>query len=193
MTKSVLSKPMTGTSPLAHHCRCRSHQPPPATAERDTMSIPSSPNPSCGNCLSHDQPQATSRQSGQREAAAAAFDRGPQRRGGAAARSGAVRKSGPGEQGSQSAGGRGQAGAHRPWGLCQSGTWTDLRHSDGTPAAGRVSRRNLRSAGHRLAAGCSATPLQRAPHHPGALAYHVRHRQAANQPPSSDRQAGGGV
>ncbi len=188
---------MTGTSPLAHHSRRRSHQHPPATAERDTMSIPSSPNPSCGNCSSHDQPQATSRQTCQtcqtcqREAAAAAFDRGPQRRGGTPARSGAVRKSGPAEQGPQSAGGRGQAGAHRPGGLCQGGARPDFTYSDGTPALGGAGGRNLREAGHLLAVGGSATPLQRAPHHPGALAHHVRHRQAAHQPPPADRQAGG--
>ena len=182
---------MTGTSPQAHHSRRRSHQPLPATAERDTMNIPSSPNPSCGNCFSHDQPQATSRQTGQREAAAAAFDRGPQRRGGAAARSGAVRKSGPAEQGPQSAGGRGQAGADRNRCVRQSGPWADLRHPDGTPALGGAGGRNLREAGHPLAAGGSATPLQRASHHPGALAHHVRHRQTAHQPPPADRQAGG--
>ncbi len=184
---------MTGTYSLARHSRRRPHQPPPATAERDTMSIPSSLNPSCGNRSSHNQSQATSRQTCQREAAAAAFDRGPQRRGGAATRSGAFRKSGPGEQGPESAGGRGQACAHRPGGLCQGGARPDFRYSDGTPDPGSAGDRNLRAAGHPLAAGGCATPLQRAAHHPGALAHHVRHRQTAHQPPSADRQAGGGV
>ena len=176
---------------MAHHSRRMPHQTAPATAERDTMSMPSSPNPSCGKRSSHNQPQATSCKTGQREAAAAAFDRGPQRRGGAAAGSGAVWKPGPGEQGPQSAGGRGQAGAHRPGGLCQGGARPDLTSSYGTPALGGAGGRNLREAGHSLAAGGSATPLQRAAYHPGALAHHVRHRQTAHQPPPADRQAGG--
>ena len=184
---------MTGSSSLAHHSRRRSHQPQPATAERDTMSIPSRPNPSCGNCSSHDQPRATSRQTCQREAAAAAFDCGPQRRGGAAARPGAFRKSGPGEQSPEPTGGRGQAGADRNRCVRQSGPWADLRHPDGTPALGGAGGRNLRAAGHPLAAGVSAAPLQRASHHPGALAHHVRHRQTAHQPSPADRQAGGGL
>lgn len=182
---------MTGTNSLAHHSRRRTHQPQPATADRDTMSISSSLNPSCGNCSSHDPPQATSRQTCQREAATAAFDRGPQRRGGAAARSGAFRQPGPAEQGPESAGGRGQAGAHRPGGLCQGGARPDFPHSDGTPTLGGAGGRNLRAAGHPLAARGSATPLQRAAHHPGALAHHIRHRQTAHQPPPADRQAGG--
>lgn len=184
---------MTGSSSRAHHSRRRLRTDSPATAERDTMSIPSTLNPSCGKCSSHDQPQATSRQAGQREAAAAAFDRGPQRRGGAAARPGAIRKSGPGEQSPEPTGGRRQAGADRHGRVRQSGPWADLRHPDGAPAAGRVGRRNLRSAWHPLAAGGSAAPLQRASHHPGALAHHVRHRQTAHQPPPADRQTGGGV
>lgn len=184
---------MTGSSPLAHRSRLKPHQPAPTTADRDTMSIPGSPNPSCGNCSSHDHPQAISRQSCQREATSAAFDRGPQRRGGAAAGCGAFRQSGPGEPRAEATGGRGQAGADRYRCVRQSGPWADLRHPDGTSAAGRLGRRNLRSAWHPLAAGGSAAPLQRASHHPGAVAHHIRHREAAHQPPPADRQTGGGV
>ena len=170
------------------------------------MSISCIHESSCGKRSSHCQPRAakcrggnhassnrqiSNRQASQREAATAALDRRVQWRGGAAARSGAFRKSGPGEQSPESAGGRGQACAHRPGGLCQGSARTDFWHSNGTPALGRVGRRNLRSAGHSLAVGGSAAPLQRSAHHSGALAHHVRHRQTAHQPPSADRQAGG--
>ena len=184
---------MTGSSPLARRSRRRPHQPATTTAERDTMSLPGRPNPSCGNCSSHNYPQAVSRQSWQREATSAAFDRRPERRGGATTGCGAVRQSGPGEPRAEATGGRGQACADRNRCVRQSGTWADLRHPDGTSAAGRIGRRNLRSAGHRLEAGGGAAPLQRASHHPGSLAHHIRHREAAHQPPPADRQTGGGV
>jgi len=151
------------------------------------------PNPGCGRHSGHPTPQASSAALSQREETPAALDCRTLGRGGAAARPGAFRKSGPGEQSPEPTGGRRQAGADRYGRVRQSGAWADFRHPDGAPAAGRVGRRNLRSSGYFLAAGGSAAPLQRAPHHPGALAHHVRHRQTAHQPPPADRQAGGGV
>jgi len=170
----------------------------PAPAERDTMSIFCSLNSSRGKRASHCQPRAISprarnREAFKREAAADALDCGPQWRGGFAARSGAFRQPGPGQPCPEAIGGRGQAGANRPGDLRQGSTRTHFWHSHGTPAARRPSGRNLRSAGDPLAAGGGAAPIQRAPHHPSALANQLRYGQTSYQPPDPDRQAGGGV
>ena len=157
------------------------------------MSMLCSPNSRCGNSSRHSLYQASKRAFAQRERASAAIDRRAQWRGSAAARSGEIRQPGPGQPGAQATGGRGQAGEDWHGRIRQSSAWADFRHTDGSPAAGRVGRRNFRSAGHPLAVGGSAAAIQRAAHHPGALAHHVRHRQAAHQPPPADRQASGGV
>ena len=162
-----------------------------APAQGTSMSMYSSPEPSCGKLFGYYQPWATIRQASLREAAAAALHCGTPGRGGVAAGTSALWQPGPDQPGAQATGGRGQAGADRHGRVRQSCTWPDFRHPDGSAAAGGVGSRNLRPAGYLLAAGGSAAPLQRAAHHPGALAHHVRHRQAAHQPPPADRQTGG--
>ena len=164
-----------------------------APAQRTNMSMYSSPDPSCGKLFGHCQPQATIRQAILRKAAAAGLHCGTLGRGGVAAGTSALWQPGPAQPGAQATGSRGQACTHRPGGLPQGGARPDFWHSNGPPAPGGPGRRNLQSAGDPLAAGGSATPLQRAAHHPGALVHHVRHRQTAHQPPPADRQASGGV
>lgn len=181
---------MTGSRPLAHRSRRVPHQPATTTAERDTMIISGSPNPSCGNCSSHDHSQAVSRQSWQSEAASAAFDLGPERRGGAAAGCGAVRQSGPSEPRAEATGGRGQAGSYRHGRVRQSEAWGTFWYADGQATARSIGRRNLRSARDSLAAWCCTAPLQLRGHHPGAMAHHLQYGQTAHQPTAADRQTG---
>ena len=194
-----MSRPELNPRQESHWC-CQGLFP----SQGPSMSISYSLNPSCGKSASHCQPRATSRrlnnreafeceafewEAVQREGAATALDRGPQWRGCVAAGSGALRQSGPDQPCPEATGERGQAGADRPGGLRQGGARTDLRHSDGPPAPGGSGRRNLRSAGDPLATGGGTTALQRATHHPGALAHHLRYGQTTDQPPAPDRQA----
>ena len=164
-----------------------------APAQGTSMSMYSRPDPSCGKLFGHYQPRATIRQANLREAAAAALHCGTPGRGGVAAGTSALWQPGPAQPGAQATAGRGQACTHRPGGLRQGVARPDFWHSNGTPTLGGAGSRNLRAAGDPLATGGSAAPLQRAAHHPGALAHYVRHRQAPNQPPPADRQASGGV
>ena len=151
------------------------------------------PDLSGGKLSCHFPSQASRGALGQREGAHPTLDCSAPWRGGASTGSGAFRQPGPDQPCTQAVGDGRKAGEDWHGRVRQSGAWANLWYPDGAPDARSVGRRNLREAGHPLAAGGSATPLQRAAHHPGALAHHVRHRQTAHQPPPADRQEGGGV
>ena len=176
---------------VSHTTKPRQGEPPwghTLSRTRVSMSMSCRSNSCRGRLSSYSHSQAV-----QREATVAALHCSSQWRGGVAAGSGAFRQSGSDQPGAQAAGGRGQVGADRQWRLRQSCTRPAFGPADGTSAPGGLGRRNLRSAGHCLAAGSSAAALQLRCHHPGALAHHIRYRPTAHQPLAADRQASGGV